>query len=111
MLSRWMTATVVCSLVSLFAICSRHADNWPQWRGPRLDGISRETNIPTHWSKTENIAWRLPAAGTGGTPAVWADRIYLTSAARAREGGSGGADLRHGTDGKLLWQSDRGQRQ
>ena len=47
----------------------------------RLDGISSETGLPTTWSKTENIAWRLPLPGpAGSTPAVWDDRIFLTSA-------------------------------
>jgi len=27
-----------------------HADNWPQWRGPQLDGTSRETGLPTSWT-------------------------------------------------------------
>lgn len=56
-------------------------DNWPQWRGPNGDGISRETNLPAHWSATENVAWSLPLPGMGGsTPIVWGERIFLTSA-------------------------------
>jgi outer membrane protein assembly factor BamB len=57
------------------------AENWPQWRGPNGDGISKESNLPTQWSATENIAWKLPLPGMGGsTPAVWGKRIILTSA-------------------------------
>ncbi|MEZ5317543.1 MAG: PQQ-binding-like beta-propeller repeat protein [Vicinamibacterales bacterium] len=26
------------------------ADNWPNWRGPTFDGVSRETNLPASWS-------------------------------------------------------------
>jgi outer membrane protein assembly factor BamB len=68
-----------------FAVASAagvlHADNWPQWRGAKLDGISAEKNLPTVWSKTENVLWRLPLPGAAGsTPAVWNDRIFLTSA-------------------------------
>ena len=33
--------------------------NWPQWRGPNLDGTSGETGLPTTWSDTENVAWTL----------------------------------------------------
>jgi len=58
-----------------------HAENWPQWRGPGGDGVSKETNLPTHWSSTENIAWSLPLPGMGGsTPIVWGQHIFLTSA-------------------------------
>ena len=80
-----------------------HAENWPQWRGPRLDGISREKNIPTKWSKTENVLWRLPLPGpAGATPVVFDDRIYLTSVA-----GEGKTDLSLlcvSTSGQLLWE-------
>ena len=34
-------------------------ENWPQWRGPNLDGTSGETGLPTTWSDTENVAWTL----------------------------------------------------
>jgi outer membrane protein assembly factor BamB len=54
------------------------ADPWPQWRGPHLNGISKEKNLPTRWSKTENIAWRLSLPPlTGSTPAIWGSRIFL----------------------------------
>ncbi|MHB1422244.1 MAG: outer membrane protein assembly factor BamB family protein [Gemmataceae bacterium] len=57
------------------------ADNWPQWRGPTGDGISKETNLPTHWNATDSVAWSLPLPGQGSsTPAVWGERIFLTSA-------------------------------
>ncbi len=57
------------------------AENWPQWRGPTGDSVSRETNLPAEWSETKNVAWKLPLPGKGGsTPIVWGDRIFLTSA-------------------------------
>ncbi len=57
-----------------------HADNWPQWRGLKNDGISNEKNIPTEWSDTKNVAWKLPLPGRGGsTPCVWGDQIFLTA--------------------------------
>ena len=57
-----------------------HAENWPQWRGPTNDGISKETKLPSEWSDTKNVAWKLPMPGQGGsTPIIWGDRIFLTS--------------------------------
>jgi outer membrane protein assembly factor BamB len=54
------------------------AENWPQWRGPQLTGASGERDLPLTWSKTENIAWRLPLpAFSGSTPIVWGDRVFL----------------------------------
>jgi outer membrane protein assembly factor BamB len=69
----------VCAL-TLAAAGPALADNWPQWRGPTNDGVSRETGLPTRWSESENVAWKLPLPGMGGsTPAVWGDRLFLTS--------------------------------
>jgi outer membrane protein assembly factor BamB len=57
------------------------ADNWPQWRGPSLNGVSAEKNLAIKWSPTENITWKLPLpAWSGSTPIVWRDRIFLNVA-------------------------------
>jgi outer membrane protein assembly factor BamB len=66
---------VVCAFSPLLA------DNWPQWRGPQLNGTTAETNLPTRWSKSEGLAWSLPLpAWSGSTPIVWGDRIFLNVA-------------------------------
>jgi outer membrane protein assembly factor BamB len=57
------------------------AEDWPQWRGPTLNGVSRETDLPVRWSKTEGVAWALPLpAWSGSTPIVWNDRVFLNVA-------------------------------
>lgn len=57
------------------------AENWPQWRGPTLDGVSPEKNLPVHWSTEENVNWKLPLpAWSGSTPIVWEERIFLNVA-------------------------------
>jgi outer membrane protein assembly factor BamB len=68
-------------LVAGFA--APRAENWPQWRGPALNGLSGETNLPVRWSKTENVAWRLTLPEwSGSTAIVWGDRIFLSVAER-----------------------------
>ena len=58
-----------------------HAENWPQWRGPSLDGVSGEKNLPSRWSKAENIAWKLAMpAWSGSTPIVWGEKVFLNVA-------------------------------
>jgi outer membrane protein assembly factor BamB len=58
-----------------------YAADWPQWRGPDLNGISHEKNLPYRWTETENITWKLPLpAWSGSTPIVWGDRIFLNVA-------------------------------
>jgi outer membrane protein assembly factor BamB len=57
------------------------AENWPQWRGPNLNGVSGETNLPVRWSPRENIAWKLAMPShTGATPIIWGEKIFLNVA-------------------------------
>ena len=56
------------------------AENWPGWRGPSGDGVSAGKGIPTKWSSTENIAWKIAVPGEGhSSPIVWGDKVFLTS--------------------------------
>lgn len=90
----------------LLCTASVQAENWPQWRGPRNDGVSQEKNLPVTWSKTENVAWRLPLPGPGGaTPVVWGERIFVTSVDDAGQL----LLLCVGTDGKEQWRQVVGQ--
>jgi len=79
------------------------ADDWPQWRGPRLNGSTGEANLPVKFSKTENIAWLAPLpGGSGATPIVIGKRIFLVSAHRRIDDLS--AMCISTTDGKVLWE-------
>lgn len=67
-------------LTLVFTTTNLHAENWPAWRGPRLDGSSRESNLAIRWSDTENIAWKTPIPGIGhSSPIVFGDRVFVTS--------------------------------
>jgi outer membrane protein assembly factor BamB len=56
------------------------AEDWPQWRGPSSRAVSSETGLPTSWSTTEHVAWRVPLAGLGtSSPIVLGDRVFVTS--------------------------------
>jgi outer membrane protein assembly factor BamB len=94
-----LPALLVC-LASLSSTLPAQAENWPQWRGPAGNGISTEKNIPTEWSREKNVAWRLELPGSAGaTPAVWGERIFLTSV-----DGEDLVLLCASTGGKLLWR-------
>jgi outer membrane protein assembly factor BamB len=80
------------------------ADNWPQWRGPTYDGICAETGFPATLSE-DNLIWKLKMPGQGGsTPAVWGDRIFLTS----EDADKNVVMLCVSTDGKELWRRTLG---
>ncbi|HET9942795.1 MAG TPA: pyrrolo-quinoline quinone, partial [Terriglobia bacterium] len=64
------------ALPALLLATTATAENWPQWRGPSSHGISSEKNLPTTWSDSKNVAWKVPLAGLGtSSPIVWNDRI------------------------------------
>ena len=57
------------------------ADDWPNWRGPGLDGVASGTGYPVSWGAGKNVAWRVTLPGLGAsTPVVSGDRIVLTLA-------------------------------
>jgi outer membrane protein assembly factor BamB len=77
------------------------AENWPQWRGPSLNGVSQETGLPVRWSRTEGLAWTLPLpAWSGSTPVVWNDRIFLNVA----DGPDVSLWCVNRADGSVLWK-------
>jgi outer membrane protein assembly factor BamB len=72
--------TQLCVVVFLLATVA-NAENWPHWRGPSLNGLSAEKNLPVRWSPEENIVWKLPLPGlSGSTPIIWGDLIFLNVA-------------------------------
>ena len=119
---------LVALVLAAAAPCS--AVNWPQWRGPKNDGVSAETNLPAAFSPTKNVLWTAKMSGMGGaTPCVWGDRIFLTSeeerdlvaqcfstsgkelwkkalgksTGKARKDEGNGASASPSTDGKHVW--------
>jgi outer membrane protein assembly factor BamB len=66
---------------SLLAVKISLADNWPQWRGPNLTGVSNEKNLPSNWGTEENVAWKLALPSwSGSTPIIWGEMIFLNVA-------------------------------
>jgi outer membrane protein assembly factor BamB len=98
-----LRALAVWALV-LGAACAARAENWPGWRGPRGDGTSAEKDLPTTWSATENVRWKVRLPGPGNSsPVVWGDRIFLTQSLD-KKGASRAVLCFDRPDGKLLWQ-------
>jgi outer membrane protein assembly factor BamB len=71
----------VVVLVWLATAAVARGEHWPQWRGPQLNGVSRETGLPVRWTTIENVAWKLAMPDlSGATPIVWGDRVFLNVA-------------------------------
>ena len=55
--------------------------HWPQWRGPRADGVTRNCDPPIEWSQSTNVKWKIPIPGEGSaTPILWADKVFVVTA-------------------------------
>lgn len=88
------------AIVVFLGASAIQAENWPQWRGPAGTGVSRQTGLPSSWDRERGILWRVELPGpAGATPAVWDDRIYLTSA----DPGDNLRLLCVSREGKILW--------
>ena len=78
LLIRWST------LLLVLAHCTtalRAGENWPQFRGPRGDGISDAKALPLSWSETNNVVWKTPIHGRSwSSPVVWGNQVWVTTA-------------------------------
>lgn len=54
--------------------------DWPQWRGPRRDGVSDEKGLLPQWPENgPRLLWRIDGLGQGwSSPIVVADTLYVT---------------------------------
>jgi outer membrane protein assembly factor BamB len=78
---------------------------WPQWRGPRRDGISQETGLLPAWPQDgPRLLWKQTGLGKGwSSPVLAGQRLFIT--------GDIGDELcvfAFDPDGQLLWRSPNG---
>lgn len=55
--------------------------NWPEFRGPRGDGITTSKGLPQSWSDTEHLRWKTAIHGKAwSSPVIWKSQVWLTTA-------------------------------
>jgi len=54
--------------------------DWPQWRGPRRDGISEEKDLLSSWPEGgPKLLWKIDGLGKGWScPIIVGQRLYIT---------------------------------
>ncbi len=87
------------------------AADWPFWRGPNMDGISPETNLPDSWDpaaegEAGNILWKVPA-NCRSTPILMNNRLYYSASDKEETPGEEGEKVvcLDARTGKLLWET------
>ncbi|HEY6400304.1 MAG TPA: PQQ-binding-like beta-propeller repeat protein, partial [Blastocatellia bacterium] len=77
---RFTLVLVIIALSTIATLKIVSAENWPQWRGPALNGVSGEKNLPVKWTTEENVTWKLAMPGwSGSTPIIWGNYIFLNA--------------------------------
>jgi outer membrane protein assembly factor BamB len=91
-------------LVALSFVPSLRAENWPQWRGPRMDGTSLDQGFPTAITD-KSIVWKIELPGDGhASPIVWNDRVFVVASEAEHEERLLMCLDRVG--GKVLWKTE-----
>jgi outer membrane protein assembly factor BamB len=80
--------------------------DWPQWRGPERNGVSKDTGLLKQWQAPgPQRAWSISGLGEGyGSLAIKGDRIFV-------QGSRGGASVvfcLNRADGKTVWTAALG---
>ena len=70
---------ILAMLAAIVLPLPGRADDWPQWLGPRRDGVWREAGVVAAIpSAGLPVKWRVPVKGGYSGPAVANGRVYLT---------------------------------
>ncbi len=86
--------------------CRAPAEDWPQWRGPRGDGISQETGLLASWPEGgPPVVWRERLGGGFSGIAVAGGRAYTMAAA----GDAEYAVCLDAATGKQIWRVKTGE--
>jgi outer membrane protein assembly factor BamB len=76
---RWLVVLAFLGLTASTAL----ADDWPQWLGPKRDGIWRETGILAKFpADGPKIRWRTPIDAGYSGPSVANGKVYVTDRVR-----------------------------
>src|SRR5215510_13896459 len=80
--------------------------NWPQWRGPNRDGISKETGLLKQWpAEGPPLVWKASGAGRGYSSFSVADGKLYTMGLRGDREFVIAFDI---TNGKEAWATAHG---
>jgi outer membrane protein assembly factor BamB len=93
--------------LGMLAAAARAANDWPQWRGPALNGSSEATGLPEALDVNKNLAWQIKLPGLGSaTPVFIGDRLFVSC--WDEESKKLFAVCLSRADGKTLWQKEVG---
>jgi len=74
--------TLLTILILSSNIAANQVLNWPQWRGPFMNGSYINSNTPVDLrEESDNLKWKIELNGSGhSSPIIFEDKIFILSA-------------------------------
>jgi outer membrane protein assembly factor BamB len=108
MIRRSTVSLALAALVSGASVTIEALEDWPQWRGPRRDGVSAERGLLKSWPRGgPPLAWKVSGAGEGYSSFSIAEGRLFTLGARDDQEYVVAYDA---ATGKRLWEAPHGRR-
>ncbi len=94
---------ILCASIE---IAAQAGGNWPQWRGPNRDGISKETGLLKQWPENgPPLAWKATGAGGGYSSFAVANGRLVTMGLKGNRESVIAFDV---ATGKEVWATPHG---
>jgi outer membrane protein assembly factor BamB len=90
-----------CLCVVLPAVACAGAEDWPNFRGPRHDGVSRETGLTTAWDKPLPLIWEQNVGSSFSGLTCVQGRVYTCGTKQRKQV----VYCLDADDGKVLWET------
>ncbi len=109
---RRSSVTLICGAILLLfsssvASFAQVGSDWPQWRGPNRDGISKETGLLKQWPKEgPPLVWKTKGAGGGYSSFAIANGRLFTMGLRGEREFIIAFDV---ANGKEVWATPHGK--
>ena len=99
----WLVAAIVGSL----SAAAPDPLDWPNWRGPEQNGISRETGLPDEWDfDGKNLLWKSTELATRSSPIVMNGKLYTLARSYPETTKEGEKVIcADAATGKVLWEN------
>ncbi|MDX6611854.1 MAG: hypothetical protein QOD75_1040 [Blastocatellia bacterium] len=89
------------------AVSAQTTANWPQWRGPNRDGISKETGLLKQWpAEGPPLVWKATGAGAGYSSLAISNGLIFTMGLRGDREFIAAFDV---ATGKQVWATPHGR--
>ena len=87
MSTKILMSVAIITLCLSSALVAQTPGDWPQWRGPNRDGISKETGLLKQWpADGPPLVWKATGAGGGySTMSIAGGRLYTMGLRGDRE--------------------------